>query len=80
MIRELLMKTFIPVSRILIINFSIFYGNAPVVKTSCKRNINFKKINRMNPQGTSKVYSQLDIISSFKQGWPGTVVMRTYPS
>ena len=45
MIRELLLKTFIPVLMILIMKttFSIFYGNAPVEKTSSKQNINFKK-------------------------------------
>ena len=43
--RRVTSETFISVSRISIMKttFSIFTGNAPVVRTSCKRNINFKK-------------------------------------
>ena len=48
MIRKSLLKTFIPVSRIFLMEtFSYFPGMfknpAPARKTSCKRNINFKK-------------------------------------
>ena len=47
MIRESLLEKFIPVSRIFDNEFlyfpGIFENPAPGVKTSCQRNINFKK-------------------------------------